>query len=666
MLFYQLLVLKCVVAHWAAMNNRGRMIDATHRYSYQLRAQFSTQTRQHSMLCSVYALAPPKSELTLNYRNKNTVTNTVLLLKFISAPYNYHQFELSNFQQFNSTISQLVKMTDESDVQSTKLLSVPLITAHSSFVDSSSDDALLVIDERTSASTVHHRKLSHERTISSSVNHSPDSPHAQLLTSLSSSALSTSASSPASSSHPSYGTIVGYCFTLNYILGVGVLGMPKAFSDAGYILSTVMLAGVTGMAVLTSMWCADVGMRELKHRREKIANGQENTSSSTLVQMNELTVSILGKKASRLYELCVFIYLIGSLWSYSSVFSSSLTSHIPLKFITGSTDCSTDLDGTTCYHAYLFYIMLFAIVCVPLTCIELTEMKVMQVTLAIMRFLCLGVMMCTSIVGLYQAPFTDDNQDAPPGVNPPYYSDIQAVKWAGLAVIFPTAIYSQIFHHSIPGLIAPLKHKKSTPKLFTAVLASTFLLYSSLGITAGLYYGSASKSPCTLNWVDYNGVPGTTDRPGWATFISYLVVLFPPIDIISAYPLNAITLANNIKTALPSSVKNCIRSDRVLTLSTRLFAGLFPIAGSMLVRDLSTILSYTGCVGVMIAFIFPAVMQYVSIRQYQQRHGEKADIPSYNSGLVRRFINSSTVILSVFILSVAGLIAVIVLSIVDG
>ena len=28
--------------------------------------------------------------------------------------------------------------------------------------------------------------------------------------------------------------------------------------------------------------------------------------------------------------------------------------------------------------------------------------------------------------------------------------------------------------------------------------------------------------------------------------ISYLVVLFPPIDIISAFPLNAITLGNNL------------------------------------------------------------------------------------------------------------------------
>jgi len=31
-------------------------------------------------------------------------------------------------------------------------------------------------------------------------------------------------------------------------------------------------------------------------------------------------------------------------------------------------------------------------------------------------------------------------------------------------------------------------------------------------------------------------------RPGWAWFISYLIVLFPPLDIISAFPLNAATL----------------------------------------------------------------------------------------------------------------------------
>jgi hypothetical protein len=35
----------------------------------------------------------------------------------------------------------------------------------------------------------------------------------------------------------------------------------------------------------------------------------------------------------------------------------------------------------------------------------------------------------------------------------------------------------------------------------------------------------------------------------WALIISYIVVLFPPLDVISAFPLNGLTLGNNLMTA---------------------------------------------------------------------------------------------------------------------
>ena len=45
------------------------------------------------------------------------------------------------------------------------------------------------------------------------------------------------------------------------------------------------------------------------------------------------------------------------------------------------------------------------------------------------------------------------------------------------------------------------------------------------------------------------GLPFDTQVPAWALFISYLIVLFPPLDVVSAFPLNGLTLGNNMLTA---------------------------------------------------------------------------------------------------------------------
>ena len=83
--------------------------------------------------------------------------------------------------------------------------------------------------------------------------------------------------------------------------------------------------------------------------------------------------------------------------------------------------------------------------------------------------------------------------------------------------------------------------------------------------------------------------------------MSYLIVLFPPIDIISAFPLYAITLGNNL---LAGFVTDPVQQERRrVVVAFRLLAAVPPLIGSMLVHDLAAILKYTGFVGFIIAFM---------------------------------------------------------------
>ena len=54
-----------------------------------------------------------------------------------------------------------------------------------------------------------------------------------------------------------YTPLVAYLFTVNYILGVGVLGMPYAFYRAGVLLATVIIILCSFVAYATTLWVAN-------------------------------------------------------------------------------------------------------------------------------------------------------------------------------------------------------------------------------------------------------------------------------------------------------------------------------------------------------------------------------------------------------------------------
>eukprot|EP00957_Ditylum_brightwellii_P004515 343095-Ditylum_brightwellii.AAC.1 len=70
----------------------------------------------------------------------------------------------------------------------------------------------------------------------------------------------------------------------------------------------------------------------------------------------------------------------------------------------------------------------------------------------------------------------------------------------------------------------------------------------------GWYFGKNVKQSSNLNWKYYTGGTGRLSEDGseyidiawWARFISTFVVIFPAVDVISAFPLHAITLGNNL------------------------------------------------------------------------------------------------------------------------
>lgn len=334
---------------------------------------------------------------------------------------------------------------------------------------------------------------------------------------------------------------------------------------------------------------------------------------SSKMEINELLGFFVGGWAKTAFTVLLGLFIYITLWSYSAVFSSSLLSLVPFPGISMGYSC--DIYNATfpaaCQHSYLLYMLLFLCLVAPFICMDLTEQVGLQIFLCIFRFGAILLMFFTSVIAMYQTPYSRNDQG-----NPPYISYDQLFNFAGFGTIFPTAIFSQLLHHSVPGLVQPVKQKNWIRSMFGAALTTTFSLYLALGIPAVMYFGNGVSPVISLNWKDYSGYgfEGPNAAPIWAKIISYIVVLFPVLDIVSAFPLNGITLGNTIFASLPSSwTRN--GTNEWVKIASRLVVVFPPIILGSIVKRLDLIIEVAGTVGFFIAFIVPGLLQWFSARK---------------------------------------------------
>ncbi|KAL9658360.1 hypothetical protein ABK040_015680 [Willaertia magna] len=495
---------------------------------------------------------------------------------------------------------------------------------------------------------------------------------------------------PSKSSNPSepkvhtYGSFVAYCFCVNYILGVGVLGVPYGFAKGGLLIGPLFLLVVTVFASFVTNWIIEticrsgpffkeLELEKLKKEEERktlldhqndspkteddidnnsINNNeplqgeenriQETTQEDELIhsfnnnnkgidlfqyptkryEINELCRLFLGIPGKIIYEVALCLYLYGGLWSYAAVFAESMASHVPLP-ISGWFTCNVYTDtSVTCDILYKIYIGIYAIIVIPLTCLNLTEQKPLQIFLTIFRYVALALMIVTIFVSIFVDPYSryPENPHFAMERHPPYVSPTSLALPSGFYILLPICIYSQILHHSVPGLCEPVKNKKHLPGIFTSTFITTLLFYCLLGIVLAVYYGDNIQATCSLNFSFYRGgKPFGISAPWWADIIIYLIILFPAIDVLSAFPLNGITLGNNMHAAFFSGTK--WMENRKIQVAFRILAAVPPIIGGCFVKNLDSILKYVGILGFLITFVFPPLLHLVSAYKARKKYG---------------------------------------------
>mmetsp|Transcript_4879 Transcript_4879/g.8675 ORF Transcript_4879/g.8675 Transcript_4879/m.8675 type:complete len:556 (-) Transcript_4879:276-1943(-) len=472
-----------------------------------------------------------------------------------------------------------------------------------------------------------------------------------------------------------YTPIICYFFTINYILGVGVLGMPYAFHASGIFLASVLVILVTFLSYVTVIWNSEAMLRAevlgllsnderttpkasdqsgLMHHsghplaRSKevlspmhysdssgrsgraralsnlevlgpdelavaVGNGgggsEEEEGAGPCLEITELSRMFLGGPGRTAYQAALVGLMYVGLLAYAQVFSQTLAAQL--------------MHGVPKF----LLAVIFSVIVVPLSCAELREQINVQVAMSLLRFAAIFIIVFGAMYGIYKDPIDNGSTT----IAPPYIAEVKYVDPSGFGLMFSTVLFSQLFQHSVPGLIHPLArtHKVKAPQVFGAALMTTASIYLVLGTTCSMYFGSMTETAINTNFSEFSwGLLPSANIDEFhrlsLTLCTQLVVLFPGLDTLSVFPLIANTLGSNLHSASPS-FKKVMRQRFGLKISTRqtilfwkLASSVPPIILSLVLTDLSMTFKFAGIFGIYVAFITPALLFWKSTEACKQ------------------------------------------------
>lgn len=431
-------------------------------------------------------------------------------------------------------------------------------------------------------------------------------------------------------------------FTLNYILGSGFLTLPWGFQQTGVLLGVFVLiifgflSTLSVFFILESIHRGQILFRsgavvsiELSYMKSNkrgyvaVSSPSSSTSEATLsplsreqdevkadfqtqivteptaepedrkIELSELCRIFLGPIGAGTYTAIIALYMYGTLWAYATVFANAFAAYL-------------DIGA----NSYGIYLVVFAIFVIPISLMEFSEQIQVQVALSIFRVLMVTVMVITILTA-----YGMDDDEFSLGITNESRSSATKFAPAKLYLLMPVAAYAYIFHHSVPSLAHSTRNKDTLTHLFRTAVVISAIAYILVGVVVSLYFGSETLTSSNLSWEMYVGVRRKDQQVAvYADVIAFFVVLFPAIDVASAFPLNAYTLGNNLMSAYYGNEMFRHQNSRWKLSLFRALAAVPPIFGALIESDLGKITGFTGLAAFGIAFIFPPLLAHFSAK----------------------------------------------------
>lgn len=343
----------------------------------------------------------------------------------------------------------------------------------------------------------------------------------------------------------------------------------------------------------------------MKQRQERYMVGHQRK-----FEVNALCRIFLGKNGLQFYTIVLCLYMCGTLCAYTNVFASAMSEAVPI---------------IPHHDNYLYYVGIYSLVVVPMSCMELHEQITVQVGMTICRFIMLILMITTSF---HCASIMHENRND----HDELYLTPPSMNVNGLYKTVPILVMANIYHHSIPGLAQPVIDKtKLGNVIFRSTTICTAVAYTLLGIVLGYAFKASIAQSANLNWkYCYNRHTQVVAEDGstiemittlwYMKGISYFIILFPVLDVLSAFPLNAITLGNNMFGAYYGNRIHEVENNRLLRTIFRLLASIPPLIIGVFVRELGLITDYTGTIGFILGLTIPGLLYTSSTKMAKRKN----------------------------------------------
>eukprot|EP00322_Chrysochromulina_rotalis_P009689 CAMPEP_0115862760 /NCGR_PEP_ID=MMETSP0287-20121206/18343_1 /TAXON_ID=412157 /ORGANISM="Chrysochromulina rotalis, Strain UIO044" /LENGTH=465 /DNA_ID=CAMNT_0003317193 /DNA_START=47 /DNA_END=1444 /DNA_ORIENTATION=- len=421
-------------------------------------------------------------------------------------------------------------------------------------------------------------------------------------------------------------------------MGSGFLGVPAGILASGWLLGPAVLVIVTAMQWIAACQLAQVVTRAhalvlaksasatltptltpfakaLQPGSGATSNGGGSESVPALVLPSHTSYEImllcrlhLGRWAERVTMIAVGLYMIGCLWSFISVFSSSLTAVVPMPWLQAGEPCDiykTEVYGGGCITLYYWWVLSFGFCMTILLALDLREQAAFQCAMTALRGMIILLMVSTLVLG--------EREDFGLEAVPTAAEEIPAVQWSGLPTMAPIGVFCQLFQIGVPSLLQPLGQKRDFAKIFGLALSATLFMYTVLGLTAVFVLGRDVDPSCNLNWQKHR-----------SPTIALCVALFPALDCLSVFPLNAAFLANNAMACFFQRRWHAGELSRRTRYLCRLACCLPPFTCAFAFPSLAKALSFTGIVGIILPFIVTPLVHAASLAESRERWGTAA------------------------------------------
>ncbi|TGZ62462.1 hypothetical protein CRM22_007424 [Opisthorchis felineus] len=481
-----------------------------------------------------------------------------------------------------------------------------------------------------------------------------------------------------------YSSVAGFAFLFNVIMGNGPLTLPAAFQQAGWLLSSVVLvllcftSFIPFTFVIEAMSITNAISRLNAHRDTQVDETPDANNSShqgedlghidsidaatdskinpsfyeisEKFELGQMFKIYFGRIGNILLYLNIAIYLYGDLSIYGAGVPKSLRNVV----CTAGSNSTSHNDSNVCWDwspltrsdVYRIFVACFALCMLPFLFIHLTRSRWLQIFTTAIRWISFILMLCLAVdrAIIIRRDYTMTSlitkrswnpslyhlmlPDAAPAVIPhPAIARVQ-----GLPNLFGVCVYVFMCHHSIPGVVTPIRNKRNLMfrifiPLFFSVLAFNLLL-SGTAVAAF----DQIQDIYTLNFVPDEDSGELFKIPNiLAKIFGYFLSLFPVFALSSTFPILCCTLLGNLSTLF--TMFRSFQSEtarRVLRWVLPFVVLLPPICIAFTTDNIGFLVGFTGAfAGSGIQYIIPALLVYRARRYITSRL--RTDTPTRSS-----------------------------------